>query len=196
MCQIAMPGTVAEITHDDASSNRYRYHGANMGLGSGPQYQAVIQRRELGWRRWMMWNLVEDDTVTVDDVRTALGSFRFGLMAAASGAEGGARVLLDGDADGAAALLRSLAADSAGVPRSKTLLRALSRDPFDGALAIDLDVALIRDAAQPQPALAPPLISLQARSQLTVSWLGELLATYRQSAAEMARKEADRDIDR
>src|SRR5437588_789652 len=30
---------VAEITHDNLSSNRYRYHGANMGLGSGPQHQ-------------------------------------------------------------------------------------------------------------------------------------------------------------
>jgi hypothetical protein len=40
------------------------------------------------------------------------------------------------------------------------------------------------------------LNSLDGRFLHARLWLGELLVTYRQSAAEMARKEADRDIDR
>jgi glycosyltransferase involved in cell wall biosynthesis len=175
----ACVAAVAEITHDCASANRYRFHGENMGLGSGPEYQAVIQRRELAWRRWMMWHLVDDDTVTAEDVRVALGAFKFGLMAAATSAEGGARTLLDVDRAAAARVRGSEASAGAFALRSKQLLRALSRDPFDGALAIDLEVAAIRDAQQhQQPAPpAPPLISLQARSRLTIAWLDELLST-------------------
>jgi hypothetical protein len=37
---------------------------------------------------------------------------------------------------------------------------------------------------------------LSGRFPHTRLWLSELLGTYRQTAAEMARKEADRDIDR
>ena len=40
------------------------------------------------------------------------------------------------------------------------------------------------------------LNSLDGRFQHARLWLGELLMTYRRSAAEMGRKEADRDIDR
>jgi hypothetical protein len=39
------------------------------------------------------------------------------------------------------------------------------------------------------------LNSLDGRFPRARLWLGELLVTYRQGAAEMARKEADRDID-
>ena len=36
---------------------------------------------------------------------------------------------------------------------------------------------------------------LEGRFSHARLWLGELLAAYRQSAAEMARQEVDRDID-
>ena len=64
----------------------------------------------------------------------------------------------------------------------KTLMRALSRDPFDGAIAIDLEVALRREtrrrrsgAAQRPPSPAPPLIALTTRPQVTIAWLQEIV---------------------
>jgi glycosyltransferase involved in cell wall biosynthesis len=166
---------VAEIVHDTAISNRYRYHGANMGLAAGAEDQPKIHRRELPWRRWMMWNLVDDDTVSLDDVGSAVRSWNYALLTAASGGSARARELLDVDPAAAAELLGSLD----GPPHSKTLLRAFSRDPFDASLAVDLEIALQREAGAPGPAVAPPsppLIALEARSRLTLAWLHEITA--------------------
>jgi Glycosyl transferase family 2 len=165
---------VAEITHDDAISNRYRSHGQNMGLGSGPERQPAIQRLELPWRRWMMWNLLEDDSVTVGDTRAALRAWTFGLTLAAADEPRGARALLRVDHESAG--LGATGHPRPGTPISKTLLRALSRDPFDGATAVDLEIALVRDAALPHPPPAPPLIALESRPRLTIAWLDELVA--------------------
>lgn len=63
---------VAEIEFDPAIANRYRYHGANMGLDAGPEQVKLIYRRELPWRRWMLRHLVDDDSVSLSDVREAL----------------------------------------------------------------------------------------------------------------------------
>jgi glycosyltransferase involved in cell wall biosynthesis len=166
---------VGEIVHDTAISNRYRYHGANMGLAAGAEDQPKIHRRELPWRRWMMWNLVDDDTVSVDDVRNAFRAWNFALLTAASGGPGRARELLEVDRAAAAGPLESV--DE--LPQSKALLRAFSRDPFDASLAVDLEVALQRErgAHGPAPAQpAPPLIALEARSRLTLAWLDEITA--------------------
>ena len=59
---------------------------------------------------------------------------------------------------------------------------------FFGALAEHAEDA----AAQIESALD----SLDGRFPHARLWLGELLATYRQSATDLARKEADLDIDR
>ena len=98
----ACVAAVAEIAHDRAVSNRYRFHGANMGLGAGPEEMPAVHRRELPWRRWMMWNLVDDETVTVQDVGRALQAWRIALTGAASAEDGGCRNVVDVDPDGAA----------------------------------------------------------------------------------------------
>lgn len=167
---------VAEIAHDDAVSNRYRHHGANMGLRATPERQVEIHRLELGWRRWMMWHLADDDTVTVDDVREALDWWRVGLRTAASGEPLGAAALLEGDPGAAKNVLRQIKVSDAGAPVAKALLRALSRDPFDGAIAVDLEVALMREASLPAAPSSPPLIGLESRTKLTIGWLGDLLS--------------------
>ena len=184
---------VAEITHDDGLSNRYRYHGDNMGLGAGPNRQAAIHRRELPWRRWMMWNLADDDTVTVDDVRAALAAWRFSLITAASDQSGRAKEILDVDARSAGELLETAGVSTDGTPLSKALLRAFSRNPFDGTIGLELDVALLGDANLPWPSPAPPLIALETRSVLTIGWLDELLARPELllAFAEEARAESD-----
>ena len=164
--------TVAEIAHVGAIANRYRFHGANMGLGVTPERRVAIYRMELPWRRWMMRHLVEDDTVSVDDVGAALQAWRLALREATSGEPGGARALLGGDREAAGDLAPPIGPLA---PSSKALLRALSRDPFDGAIAVDLEVALLRESKLPPPAPSPPLISLRARSELTIGWLHELL---------------------
>ena len=162
---------VAAVAHDTAISNLYRFHGDNMGLGAGPAQQAAIHRRELPWRRWMMWHLVGDDTVTVKDVQAALRAWTLSVILAASGEPDGANGLLVADPE-TTALPDPTAVD--GV-LSKTLLRALSRDPFDGAIAVDLEVALQRDAGLAQPPPAPPLIALESRSRLVIAWLEEVV---------------------
>jgi len=55
-------------------------------------------------------------------------------------------------------------------------MRAFSCDPFDGALAIDLAVALHREAQERLPAPSAPLIAFEARPRLTLAWLDELTA--------------------
>jgi hypothetical protein len=55
---------------------------------------------------------------------------------------------------------------------------------------------LAEDAEDAAAHIEIVLNSLDGRFPNARLWLGELLVTYRQSAAEMARKEADRDIDR
>jgi hypothetical protein len=165
---------VAEIVHDRAISNRYRSHGANMGLDATPGKVAAIYRHELSWRRWMMWHLVQDDSVSPHDIHAALQAWNMGLATAAGGQGVSARELLEVDP---AAASRSFAAPAGAVfPDSRTLMRAFSRDPFDGALAIDLTVALHREAQQAMPAPSAPLIALQARPRLTLVWLDELTA--------------------
>jgi len=169
---------VAEIVHDPACANLYRFHGSNMGLASGPERQLQIQRLELPWRRWMFSNLVEDDSVTISDVRTALGAWRFGIVAAAAadGNRAPVRELIEADPRGAAELLDALAQPrESGAPVARGLLRALAADPFDGAIGVDLDVALSREASLPVLLPSPPLNSLETRSELVLAWLDELV---------------------
>jgi glycosyltransferase involved in cell wall biosynthesis len=47
----ACVATVAEIAFDPGIANRYRYHGANIGLGAGPEQLKLMYGRELPWRR-------------------------------------------------------------------------------------------------------------------------------------------------
>ena len=112
---------MAEIAHVGAIANRYRFHGANMGLGVTPERRVAIYRMELPWRRWMMRHLVEDDTVSVDDVGAALQAWRLALREATSGEPGGARALLGGDREAAGDLAPPIGPLA---PSSKALLRA------------------------------------------------------------------------
>ena len=167
---------VAEIGTAPGIANRYRYHGANMSLGSGADAQPRIQRIELPWRRWMLTHLVEDDTVSVADLRGAWGAWRSGLLTAGSVSAESVRGLLEVDRAGALAALDGVASARAGGRASRALLRALACDPFDGALALDLELALARDAQFPVVPAPPPLASVPTRSAVTLAWLDELLA--------------------
>jgi hypothetical protein len=57
-CNVA---AVADIRYDAANANRYRFHGANMGLGADRPKLLAIERRELPFRRWIMHNLIGVD---------------------------------------------------------------------------------------------------------------------------------------
>lgn len=170
----ACVAAVAEIVHDRAISNRYRAHGANMGLNASPGRAAEIYRHELTWRRWMMRHLIDDDTVAPADMQAALQAWNMGLGTAAAGAGVRARELLEVDPAGASHVLAARA--GAVLPDSRALMRAFSHDPFDGALAIDLAVALHREAQQAPPAPSAPLIAFQARPRVTLAWLEEITA--------------------
>jgi hypothetical protein len=165
---------VAEIDHVPGCANLYRYHGANMGLGSGAGDLHRILRSEIPWRRWMLRHLVHDPTVSAADLRAAFSSWDYGLVSAALGAgEAPSDVVsatveerarsVDAAAAGAAAL-------RAGDPdrAARLLLSALAEDPWNGAARYDLEVALQQAASFPAPG-APAPLALRARVTLAAA---------------------------
>ena len=141
----ACVAAVAEIQFDPASANHYRSHGANMSLGSDQAAQLIIQRRELPWRRWMMAHLAADDSISPEDLRAALGAWRWGSPSPAAGSRArSASCCLGRRPPPTASLPRH-----AGEPRAP--VRRFAADPLDGALAIELDVALMREPASTLP---------------------------------------------
>jgi glycosyltransferase involved in cell wall biosynthesis len=173
---------VAEIDHLPGVFNRYRFHGANMGLGAGAEQLDGILRSEIPWRRWMLRNLLHDSSVSAQHLLTAFRSWEYGLMRADVDAGGGARALVAVDDAGRAAARElgaaGLAALAGGDPlgASRLLLGALAEDPWDGAIRFDLELALGQAQAAPAPALEDPLCMLSAREQVTLAWTGELVA--------------------
>ena len=71
---------MAEIDVVPGCANLYRYHGANMGLGSGADDIDRILGKEIPWRRWMLRHLVHDPTVSAADLRAAYSSWEYGLV--------------------------------------------------------------------------------------------------------------------
>jgi glycosyltransferase involved in cell wall biosynthesis len=178
---------VAEIDHLPGVFNRYRFHGANMGLGAGPEQIDGILRGEIPWRRWMGRNLLHDSSVSAHHLQAAFRAWEYGLLRAANAdgsATAGARALVDVD-DGGRKAARELgdagiAALAGGDPlgASRLLLGGLAEDPWDGAIRFDLERALALAQGAPAPALEDPLcISLlSARERVTLAWTAELVA--------------------
>ncbi len=187
----ACVASVADIVHDRGISNRYRFHGANMGLGAGPEEMPAVHRRELPWRRWMMWNLIQDPTVTLEDLARVLQTWGIALRAAASTEPAGSRSLIPVDAEQASALVQRLDRSTPDEGLAKALLCAFSKNPFDGAVAVDLEVALSRGGLPPE--IPPPLISLETRSSVTIASLDEILRNPALLSAfgEEARRDSD-----
>ena len=160
---------VAEVDHLPGCFNLYRFHGANMGLGSGPAEIDAILRREIPWRRWMLRHLLDDPTVSATDLRNAFGSWEHGLVRAALGAGDPPSDVLsvteEERARGVLAAEQGAAALRAGDPDRATrlLLRALGEDPFNGAARYDLQVALHQAAGCLAPGAAAPAGAARAR---------------------------------
>jgi hypothetical protein len=178
---------VAEIDHLPGSFNRYRFHGANMGLGSGPEQIDGILRREIPWRRWMLRHLLDDPSVSAADLRVAFGSWEHGLVRAALGAGEApsdvVRVTAEERARGTEVAARGAAALRAGDPdgAARMLMCALGEDPWNGAARYDLQLALHQAASCLAPGVPEPLA---LRSRVTLTAAGalvhqpELLASY------------------
>ena len=168
---------VSEIVYDPANANRYRFHGANMGLGADRPKLLAIERRELPFRRWMMHNLMADETMSLADIGHFVVRWR-GAMAHGGMSSGqSVRTLVEADREAAAAELARAEALPHGRERCLALVRALAHDPFDGATLTDLEIAIMEANAQRQlwPEPSQPLILLEARSELTLGWLDELM---------------------
>lgn len=176
---------VAEIDHLPGIFNRYRFHGANMGLGAGAEQIDGILRREIPWRRWMLRHLLDDSSVSAHHLRAAFGAWEYGLLRGARDAGGSARELVEVDDRGAAAAreLRDagMAALATGDPlgASRLLLAALAENPWDGAIRFDLERALGQAQALPAQPLEDPLCRLAVGERLTLAWAAEL-ATHPQ----------------
>jgi glycosyltransferase involved in cell wall biosynthesis len=169
---------VAEIRHDAASANRYRFHGANMGLGADRPKLLAIERRELPFRRWMMHHLVADETVSLADLGQFVVRWRAALAHGGMSTGQSVRTLMEVDREAAAAELARVESLPHGRERCLALVRALAHDPFDGATLTDLEIAIMEATGQQQlwPEPAPPLVSLDARPELTLGFLEELMA--------------------
>jgi hypothetical protein len=169
---------VSEIVHDPASANRYRYHGGNMGLGADRSKLLSIERWELPFRRWMMQHLIGDETISLADVGELVVRWRAAVAHGGMSTGQSVRTLLDVDREAAAVELAYAESLPAGRERCLALVRALAHDPFDGATLTDLEIAITEAASQqqPRPEQSQPLIMLDAREQLTLGFLKELIA--------------------
>ena len=178
---------VAEIDHVPGCANLYRYHGANMGLGSNADDLPRILGKEIPWRRWMLRHLVHDPTVCAADLRAAYSSWEHGLVTAALGAglapsdvvtaTGQERERSVELAAAGAAALRAGDPDRA----ARLLLNAIGDDPWNGAARLDLEIALQQAASLPAPGAAPALatgarVTLAAAADLVAA--PDLLTTY------------------
>jgi hypothetical protein len=169
---------VAEILYDPASANRYRFHGGNMGLGADRPKLMAIERRELPFRRWMMHHLIADETISLAEVGQFIVRWRGAVAHGGMSTGLSVRTLLETDREAAAAELAYAESLPHGRARCLALVRALAHDPFDGATLADLEIAIMQATSQHQlwPEPAPPLILLDAREQLTLGFLDELMA--------------------
>jgi glycosyltransferase involved in cell wall biosynthesis len=168
---------VAEILYDPANANRYRYHGANMGLGADRTAVLAIERRELPYRRWAMRNLTSDETIDLRSLSEIVMRWRAAVGHSAISAGGSIRGVMARDEVAAAAGQHAAVAHPAGLERCRALARALSHDPLDGATSVDLDVAFLQASelnAPPAP-VSQPLIALQTRPVLVLAWLDDLV---------------------
>jgi Glycosyl transferase family 2 len=180
---------VAEIDHVPGCANLYRYHGANMGLGSGAQDMHCILGKEIPWRRWMLRHLVHDPTVSAADLRAAYSSWEYGLVTAALGAGLAPSDVVTATASererSAEAAAAGAAALRAGDPdrAARLLLNAIGEDPWNGAARLDLEIALQQAAGQPAPGVGAAL-ALRGRVTLAtaadVVRAPELLESYAQ----------------
>jgi glycosyltransferase involved in cell wall biosynthesis len=166
---------VAEIDIAPGIANRYRFRGGNDSLGRPVKEEARVAKREIEWRRWMHRNLLDDPSVTAEFVARAYNNTRSGLVAAAAAEASGPRGLLDPDPAAKDSVLRSLPDLGLAAQRSKALLRALAEDPFDGALDIELALALRHEGQLPVIAADEPLILFAPRQNAVLAWLGEVL---------------------
>lgn len=168
--------SVAEIRVLPGIFNRYRYHGSNMTLRAGSDRAEWRLRRMLACQRWMLSQLVDDPTITVDELTRAWLSLRQVLVALSLYQPGGAHALL-GRRTEVARDWASLPAPGAGAPRSRALLAMQAADPLDGANAFDLELALqIERQIGPSSPPPPPLLAVLPPGDLCLCWLPEVLA--------------------
>ncbi len=168
---------VAEILYDPANANRYRFHGANMGLGADRTAVLAIERRELPYRRWAMRNLAADETIDLRSLGEIVMRWRAAVGHSTISAGGSIRGVMPRDEVAAAAEQQDATALPVGLERCRALLRSLSHDPLDGATSIDLDIAILQASeagAAPAP-VAQPLISFETRPALLLAWLDDLV---------------------
>jgi hypothetical protein len=170
---------VAEIDHVPGCANLYRYHGANMGLGSGVEDMQRILGKEIPWRRWMLRHLVHDPTVSAADLRAAYGSWEHGLVTAALGAGLAPSDVVTPTATERERGLRAAAAGAAALRAgdpdraARLLLNAIGEDPWNGAARLDLEIALQQAAGLPAPGAAP---ALATGARVTVAAAADLIA--------------------
>lgn len=168
---------VAEIDHVDVSVNRYRQHGANMGLGQQGEKLVDGWMRGALHQRWMLRNLdlAQVPTETLVAAQAILWSTLVGV-AAHRGTRPGTLLEID-DADRAAA--RDTLAAAGGALRRcdldgalRAAVIAFGHDPFNGEARCAIEAFQHRAAqlaarpAQPAPVTRTHAVLADARELL------------------------------
>jgi Glycosyl transferase family 2 len=181
----------AEIDHVDASVNRYRMHGANMGLGGGERKFFSDMRNNVRIQRWMLGNL---DTTGEPAEELAGAAEQMVNRAARAALELDARptqVLPVSDEQRAAAHARALAAhelfDAGRLDEAaRECVRALALDPWNGGARADLAVAIARRERRP--------VGIETRGAAIIAFADELVAAPELLAAYARVVAADADV--
>ncbi|HET9125920.1 MAG TPA: glycosyltransferase [Solirubrobacteraceae bacterium] len=175
---------VSEVAYDSVVANRYRRHDANMGLDADAARRAEILRSELPWRRWMLREFSSEPSVTVAHLASALQAWRHALLTAAVGT---------GQSVAALAEPAHPARPEAGRESARELVEVFAADPLNGMLALEVEVALMREIHEPSRPLPPAPAAVVTHANLTLAWLDEvvrfpgLLEAYASGSIESGR---------
>jgi hypothetical protein len=167
---------VAAIEHVDGVANRYRSHGANMGLGGTGSKFFADMRHNVRITRWMLRRLELSQVAPGELVAAAQAMLGNATRSAAELGCWARDVLPVTDADRTAAREASHAArlaDRDGDQPAALVarLRALAADPWDGAAHADLLIAAARTDVAQRRARAP-----ETRSVGVLAFADELVA--------------------
>jgi len=165
---------VAEIARIAGISYGYRFHENNRLFGTAAMESARNEKRNLPWYRWMLTNVVDDPAISAAELNRWRVRFRDCLRLAASAGDP-VRSLIEVDPVAAEQLLEDAPAVGPGALRSRTLLRAWSHNPFDGALEIELQIALAAEANIPEPPPTAPFAALRTFDRITLARAEEIV---------------------
>lgn len=185
----------AEIDHVEIPVNRYRLHGANMGLGGTGRKFLSDMRNNARVQRWMLANL-DTGGVALAELVQACEAMLANAVRSAGELDGRATEVLPVSAEeqAAGALEAEAALDAARRGRLEEAARrcvaALARDPWNGAARAELSVLLRRIERAPGVRVPAPV----TRAAAVLAFADELVEDPSLLTAYGRELSADDDV--